>query len=108
MALNIQKITDDGYSIPVFDVRGNVVELTGRSAVWQIRSIRSDNLIHTFSSDNNNIVLSNNSVVIVWGAAESSAWDWKQANYGIELTNPDGKRGRLIQDLVILSDEVVK
>lgn len=104
----IQKGTDGGVSWPVRDAAGQPINLTGWSAVAQIRSKVTDRLIHTFSLGNSNIILSNGAVTLVWSATETSTWKWDQAYYGIEVINPDGKKGRLKQGLVTLSEEVVK
>lgn len=104
----IQKGTDAGISWPIKDQSGAPVDLTGWTGVAQIRAIGTDKLIHTFSSADSNLVLTNSTITLFWTPADTASWKWKQANYGIELITASGKRGRLIQGMVMLSDEVVK
>lgn len=100
---------DSGVKWDIFDKAGNPIDFNGWSGEMQVRAFNSDKLLHTFSTVIGNLVLTSNSeVVITYTNAESSAWKWNQAAYGLELTNPQGKKARPKEGIVTLSKETVK
>ena len=103
----IKQGSDGGIVWPVMN-KGVLADLTLWSGVVQIRAYNSNRLIHTFDTNKGNLILGVGKVTLTWTAADTAAWKWKQAKYGIELTTPEGKLVRLKQGVVILSSEVVK
>ena len=106
--LIIKQCTDACIKWPIYDTDAQPVDLTGWIGEGQIRALNTDKLIHSFTNFIGNLYFVDNYIYIVWTNAESSAWTWRQANLGIELTNLEGKKLRLFQGVVILSREVVR
>lgn len=103
----IPKGTDSGYEWPVYTASGVPVDLTNWTGIAQIRALNTNKLLHEFSTANQTMILSVGKVTITWSNEETSTWVWKQANIGVEIVSPIGKRGRLVQDIVTLSEEFV-
>jgi hypothetical protein len=105
----IEQGTDSGIKWPVTTSTGSPIDFTGWTGEVQIRALNTDKLIYRFRSEDSNLVLTEDSeIVVTYSNVVTSAWTWKQANFGIELTNPEGKKIRVKQGIVTLSKEVVK
>jgi hypothetical protein len=102
----IQQGTDAGVAWPITNQAGVAINLTGWTGVCQFRAVGTNRLLATLSTANGKMILGNGSLTLVWTAAETSAWKWKQAIFDIELTNPSSKTLRVMQGLVKLSKEV--
>lgn len=104
----IQQGTNSGVQWPVFNLDRTNINFVGWSAILQIRTIRNNVLIHQFTTADNSIVLDSvhSTVNVLWTPQLTTLWTWKQAKYGLELTDPQGKIIRLDQGIVTLSPEV--
>jgi hypothetical protein len=105
----IKQGEDSGITFPIYDPETKEpFNFSGWTGVTQIRAHNTNKLLHEFTTAAGNMILTTNGqLTLLWTAEETSTWKWKQAQYGIEVINPEGKRARLKQDIVLLSKEFV-
>jgi hypothetical protein len=69
---------------------------------------RSETVLHEWSSQKGNLVLSDGTLTLVVEPHESSAWAWTTAVYDVELTSVDGDVVRAIEGKIAVDPEVTK
>lgn len=109
--ITIPQGTDSGRRWLVNDgATGLPCSLEGWTVRSQIRKLASSpDVLHEFSTTLGNATAgSDGFVTLLWSAAETSAWQWAEAVFDIELTNPDGKVMRLDSGRVAVSREVTR
>ena len=99
--IEVEQGSDYKRSIPVIEP----ADPTGWTVSGQIRPSRSPDaeLLHTLD-----VAISGNYVILYIPGVESSAWNWLQAVYDVELYSPEGAKGRFLQGDVVVDPEVTR
>lgn len=93
------------------DDDGNAINLTGYSAVMQIRETKeSETVIHELTSEDGGITITpaTGKLALFISAADTEDFDFGSAYYDLELDPGDGEKIRLIEGIVSLSKEVTR
>lgn len=86
-----------------------VADFSGWSAHAQARpTIDSPTVLHEWSSASGNIVFSPPYVTLLVFDYESTAWDWVDAVYDIELTDPGSRVARIAEGDIWVSRETTR
>lgn len=105
--LTIKQGTDGAYLWPVQDLEGNPFDLTGYVVRAQIRSY-DGTLLHSFSSDLDNVLVAGGFVTLLWTSPETTGWRWKNGKYDIEMVSPSNMVTQLDRGFVTLIPEVTR
>lgn len=107
--LEILQGSDWEATWPVYDSLGVLQDLTGWTAVMQVRpSIGSLTLLHEWTTADDSIEVTNTGQLIVYTpAAISTAWTWTTGYFQIELTSPLAEVTRLDQGTITVDPEIV-
>ena len=99
--LEVEQGSDYKRAVPVIEP----ADPTGWTVAGQIRASRTldAELLHTLD-----VSIDGNDVNIYISGNESSAWNWIQAVYDVELYSPEGAKGRFLQGDVIVDPEVTR
>lgn len=98
-------------SIPVLDADGDgdPALLTGTTARGQIRThAASPTVLYEWSAANGNLAYDVNNVVLTIPAAASALWNFRTAQWALEISDDTGATTRLVDGLVIVHPEVVR
>ena len=101
----VRQGTDGAVYWPLFNTNGTPLDMTGWTGVSQVRLFNSNKLVHTFSTANNTMTLTNNRVTLLWDKVTTTGWKWKDALFDVELTNPLNKTVRPLQGVISVSRE---
>lgn len=84
------------------------VNLTGYTARMEIRNRYGGDLLHRLDTTNGGLTIDpeEGQILINVSAEVTTAWEWRNAVYDIELVAPDESVTRLIQGTITLSPEV--
>jgi hypothetical protein len=97
------------YAWPVLDDNGVALDLTGYTALAQVRrSVDSPTVLHQWSSADSTILLQASNVILVTPPATSLAWTWSKGVYDILITAPDGTVSRVGEGTVAVSRSVTR
>lgn len=111
--LVIRQGMTERFRWPVTDpTTGNPIDISSWSARGQVRKwSNADELLHEWSTATGNLTLgSDGYLTITVAPAVSSAWDWVEGRYDIELTMPgaDGDVIRIAEGRVMVSPEITR
>lgn len=110
-SLEIRQGMTDRYRWPISDpATGTPLDISGWSARGQVRKWPgADTVLHEWSTTAGNLTLGvDGYLTITVSPAESSAWDWSEGRYDIELTKPDGDVIRVAAGPVMVSPEITR
>lgn len=110
-AITIPQGTDSGRRWLVNDgATGDPYDFTNWTVRAQVRaSAESVTVLHEWSTLIGNATADGDGyITLIWSAATTSAWDWSEGVYDIELTSPDSKVTRLDSGRVTVSREVTR
>lgn len=94
---------------PVQNTDGTVADLTGWKVKSEVRANPSDpEVLHTWSTDVGNAIVSDGEVILTLIPEVSSAWTWREGVYDIKLYRLDGTVVRLTQGMIYVNKEVTR
>ena len=107
--LVIEQGTTWAISWPIRDENDQPVDVTGWSVRAHVRAHRdSTEVLHEWSSQLGNAEASGSDVILSVGPSTSSAWNWSDGVYDVELTDPTGNVARVAAGTVRVSREVTR
>lgn len=106
ITLTLRQGVDAGYFWPIVDAAGAPLDLTGWSAIAQVREAEAPTapLLHEFTTG---VLADPPRVTISWTAEESLAWAWRSGYFDVVLVSPDGRPVQVVAQGVALVDRVV-
>ncbi len=108
--MTIYQGSDWEFWVPGYrDTVGQIVDLTGYTAKMQIRDRKGGELLVELTTENGRIVLGGAAGTILLTLDHATTAAMRRGGvYDLELTSSAGKRGRLLQGSVALSEEVTR
>lgn len=109
--LVIRQGMTERFRWPVTDpVTGDPVDISSWSARGQVRKWPgADEVLHEWSMDAGNLTLgADGNLTVTVQPAVSSAWDWSEGRYDIELTMPNDDVIRVAEGTVMVSSEITR
>jgi hypothetical protein len=97
--------TDSAHAWPIYNKDKTPFDLTGYKARSQIRS-RSNELLYTWTTELGNLVVSGNTIYMLWTHDITSNWRWSIAKYDLEMVSPTGSVTRVDSGSILVSKEV--
>lgn len=109
VAFSVDAGCDFAVSVNVAD-GDTPVDLTGYSAVMQVRDSVTGALRLQRSTANNTILFDAvfGRLTVVMSAAETAAFTWRSGVYEIRLTSPGGAKSRLLLGTIVVQRGVVQ
>lgn len=98
--LRIYPGDDRALTWPVQNDEGTAMDLTGWSALAQVRPMLGGPVLHEWSTDTDSIVLGPNGLTLK--VADSESWSWSGGRYDIHLTDPSGRTQVIARGTVVL------
>jgi len=87
------------------------IDLTGCTALMQVRPDQdSDEILHEMTTENDGLVLggTTGSIDMYISAADSTAWEWNDGVYSLEVTFPNTDVRRLARGVFISFNETTR
>lgn len=108
--LNVPQGADTTYQWPLRDMYGQpLATMAGWTARAEARVRASDVIaLATWTTENGGIELNDSTLSLIVTHDQSSAWDWDQARYDVELISPQGQVTRVTEGTLNVSAEVTR
>lgn len=107
ITLTLTQGIDSGYAWPITDADGQPADLTGWTAIAQVRERESPTspLLHEFTAA---VDVAASRVTVSWTAEESLAWTaWSVGFFDVVLVDPDGRPVQVLAQGDVKVDRVV-
>ena len=104
--LVLQQGIDSGYAWPITDADGQPADLTGWTAIAQVRERESPTspLLHEFTAA---VDVAASRVTVSWTAEESLAWTWWQGSFDVILVDDAGRPVQVLAQGTAVVDRAV-
>lgn len=95
-------------TFPIVDSTSSPVDVTGWTAVAQIRHGPFEPVLYEWAASHSNLAFGSSSVTLSVDAATSSAWSFTEGSYDLQLTDTIGRVYRVAEGSVKISQEITR
>lgn len=106
--LNINQGETWEMTFPIIDSTSQSVDVTGWTAVAQVRHGPFEPVLYEWSAAHSNLTFSQGAVTLSVTASVSSAWTFTEGSYDLELTDTLGRVYRVAEGSVKVSEEITR